>query len=362
MERSSKRGKIPQSDWPLIMARYEAGETLASIARTYDCSPPAISYVVSRSRSRHAADPQLPPSSPPPSSPPPPSPPIVTEAQLIKSVAIEAANGSARVLQPAVAPAHPQSAPRPLTTGSAQPAEPEAQPVLQTASREADLPRPNGGSGAGASERNAALPSPALPNPPPRAPAAAYRAPGPTLPAGAAGGDQRRTLHLSLGQSAPPNGAAHAAEPPPVERSAPGSFAQPAQPPQPLAPNPGSTQGPIAPVQSAVAAGLSETRPVGYQALPRNGDGDAERRRDGGTFIDQQLRERVDGDIAAFLAAFDAALLQDSPESRSALREATDRLLRAGARTRIELERLEARIPLPPRDNGGRGEPAWRHR
>ncbi|HVB18481.1 MAG TPA: hypothetical protein VNF04_18270 [Stellaceae bacterium] len=107
---------------------------------------------------------------------------------------------------------------------------------------------------------------------------------------------------------------------------------------------------------------MSETRPVGYQALPRNGDGNAERRRDGGTFIDQQLRERVDGDIAAFLAAFDAALLQDSPESRSALREATDRLLRAGARTRIELERLEARIPLPPRDNGGRGEPAWRHR
>src|SRR5918998_4751165 len=53
MEKSNKRGKIPQSDWPLIMARYEAGETLASIARTYDCSPPAISYVVSKSRARH---------------------------------------------------------------------------------------------------------------------------------------------------------------------------------------------------------------------------------------------------------------------------------------------------------------------
>jgi hypothetical protein len=44
------------------------------------------------------------------------------------------------------------------------------------------------------------------------------------------------------------------------------------------------------------------------------------------------------------------------------LREATDRLLRAGARTRIELERLEARLPLPPRDNAGASEPAWRHR
>src|SRR5437867_11597734 len=54
MERSSKRGKIPQQDWPSIMARYEAGETLASIARTYDCSPPAISYILSRSRARDA--------------------------------------------------------------------------------------------------------------------------------------------------------------------------------------------------------------------------------------------------------------------------------------------------------------------
>ncbi len=55
MEKSNKRGKIPQSDWPLIMTRYEAGETLASIARTYDCSPPAISYVVSKSRARQPA-------------------------------------------------------------------------------------------------------------------------------------------------------------------------------------------------------------------------------------------------------------------------------------------------------------------
>ena len=55
MEKSSKRGKIPQQDWPAIIKRYELGETLASIARTYDCSPPAISYIVSRSRARNAA-------------------------------------------------------------------------------------------------------------------------------------------------------------------------------------------------------------------------------------------------------------------------------------------------------------------
>ena len=86
------------------------------------------------------------------------------------------------------------------------------------------------------------------------------------------------------------------------------------------------------------------------------------RKNGAGSYIDKDLRARVDGDIAAFLAAFDAALVEDTQESRSALREATDRLLRAGARTRIELERLEARLPLPPRDDGGRSEAAWRQR
>jgi len=81
-----------------------------------------------------------------------------------------------------------------------------------------------------------------------------------------------------------------------------------------------------------------------------------------GAFIDQALRERVESDISAFLTAFDAALAHDTLESRAGLREATDRLLRAGARTRIELERLEARVPLPPRDNGANAPSAWRPR
>ena len=47
-----------------------------------------------------------------------------------------------------------------------------------------------------------------------------------------------------------------------------------------------------------------------------------------------------------------------APAVERELREATDRLLRAGARTRIELERLEARAPLPPRNGGKPHEPA----
>jgi hypothetical protein len=58
--------------------------------------------------------------------------------------------------------------------------------------------------------------------------------------------------------------------------------------------------------------------------------------------IDQTLRERVNSDIAAFLVAFDAAFAVNSINNRAALREATDRLLRAGARTRIALERMLA--------------------
>src|ERR1700739_3193095 len=79
MDRSSKRGKIPQQDWPAIMARYESGETLASIARTYDCSPPAISYIVSRSRARSATPPPVAPSAL-----------ISAETQLVKGYAAQA--------------------------------------------------------------------------------------------------------------------------------------------------------------------------------------------------------------------------------------------------------------------------------
>jgi hypothetical protein len=84
--------------------------------------------------------------------------------------------------------------------------------------------------------------------------------------------------------------------------------------------------------------------------------------KEGGTFIDVALRHRVESDIVAFLSAFDAALSRDTSETRAELREATDRLLRAGARTRIELERLEARTPLPTRDGNRQPESPWRQR
>lgn len=338
MEKSGKRGKIPQSDWPLIMARYEAGETLASIARTYDCSPPAISYVVSRSRARQ------------PGAEPPPTAPSATAAQLIKAATSE--------------PAANISAPAPAI--SAPPANGQAREH-----REEIWPREvNGFDRNGAGERGA------NPSTEPRAAPPVQRPPAPHAPPGPPNGDHRRTLHLSLGNPSQGNGATPPAEHQSPERHNLASEGRPAQHEPPQYQTDGGRVAPLASGEmrdnpgaadrrrdEAEGVGFSGETSAAFHAPAQRSDSDVAHRKDGAaSYIDKDLRARVDGDIAAFLAAFDAALVEDTQQSRSALREATDRLLRAGARTRIELERLEARMPLPPRDNIGRGETAWRHR
>jgi hypothetical protein len=310
MEKSGKRGKIPQSDWPLIMVRYEAGETLSSIARTYDCSPPAISYIVSRSRAKPASE---------------TSTQATTEPQLVKSQTNGGVPESSAPIEPTVAQVAPVAAIRrepPVEAGPVSPSNGVAT---------------NGGSHA----------------------------------------DPRRKLHLSLGGSngdaasangghgpSLGNGNGHSHEPPPrpnfiAPRSPQGSFPQGA-----------GERGAPRPFQAPASnqAGLESGRnardlfaaPDGRPAAQQPRDAEA-MRKDNGAFIDQELRSRVDGDIAAFLTAFDAALAADTQESRFGLREATDRLLRAGARTRIELERLEARVPLTPHESGGETI-GWRYR
>jgi len=318
------------------MARYEAGETLASIARTYDCSPPAISYVVSRSRARQP-DAETPPPTPSATTP-------QTTPQLIKAAASEpttSGNGHAPAVSASPANGHPSER------------------------REEIWPREaNGFARDGAGQRETDPPRVALPM---------QRPPVLPAPPGPANADHRRTLHLSLGNGSQGNGGM--AEHPHAERH---NFAGDGQPGQPQLPQHQTTserfappatpqfqdRPPAAPDRSRDGVdGFSEARSPAYPGPVQRTDADLAHRKEGaGSYIDQDLRARVDGDIAAFLAAFDAALVEDTQGSRSALREATDRLLRAGARTRIELERLEARMPLPPRDNIGRGDAAWRQR
>jgi hypothetical protein len=318
MEKLGRRGKIPQADWPTIMARYEAGETLASIARTYDCSPPAISYIVSRSRERQ----------------PEAEAPAAAEPQLIKNHAVEPAAAAAPEPELALAPA----APPPFVERNSGLAATLARGVTQ---------RPNGI---------------AAPAPQPSAPQTNGQQ---------THGDNRRTLHLSLGGNGSSNGSGNGGPDNGHDNGngadsphAGNAFRPPERPPQPQA-QPQERAEPLrpAPMPQPARYGFSQSGgDRGFNDATRAAPDTARRNKDPGTFIDQELRNRVDGDIAAFLAAFDAALAGDTLESRAGLREATDRLLRAGARTRIELERLEARVPLAARDGEGRAEPNWRHR
>ncbi len=335
MERSSKRGKIPQQDWPSIIKRYEAGETLASIAKTYDCSPPAISYILSRSRTRDATveDKEQ-------SGIESPEPRLV-KGQPNDMAAREFVNGAPEIGDAVALPPTAQASytmdgtiPDPVSAGpgsasnatagvseigaeirvtetSAQPAEPEL--------AHAALPETENNPGA-------------------------LGIAGPQLQPE----EPRRTLHLSLSHNnaQPMETPQHDGR---VADMAEASAVRPAGDQQQ-----GLTQHPArhhpAPNTAANNGGAARST-----AEPQKGGA-------GGTFIDRALRERVNGDISAFLAAFDAALTDDTIESRAGLREATDRLLRAGARTRIELERLEARVPLSARDPSAYSTFSWRPR
>ena len=335
MEKSSKRGKIPQQDWPSIIKRYEAGETLASIARTYDCSPPAISYILGRSRARDAT--------------------------------VEGTEQSGvETPEPRLVKGHPNDMPtREFINGAPEIGEAAAPPPTAQASYPIDGSDPEPVSAgpdsasdgtAGVREIGAEIAMTEAPDRPAKqdieAPAQA-----PDLGTGnspsAFGmadpqpqpGEARRTLHLALSHNnaqpvETPHQGAHVAD---MAASAvqPVRDQQQGLNPQPARHHPAPSEAP-----NHAARSMAESHKV----------------KDGGTFIDRALRERVDGDISAFLAAFDSALADDTIESRAELREATDRLLRAGARTRIELERLEARVPLSARDTSGYSAPSWRQR
>ncbi|HYE00540.1 MAG TPA: hypothetical protein VEH84_14235 [Alphaproteobacteria bacterium] len=47
-EQPKRRSRIPQAAWPDIIHRHNAGETLTAIARDYDCTPSAISYIINK--------------------------------------------------------------------------------------------------------------------------------------------------------------------------------------------------------------------------------------------------------------------------------------------------------------------------
>ncbi len=56
MKGLTTRGKIPFSDRPRIVARYEGGETIASISRSFGCTAPAIRYLIKRTKGTLSRD------------------------------------------------------------------------------------------------------------------------------------------------------------------------------------------------------------------------------------------------------------------------------------------------------------------
>lgn len=56
MKGATTRGKIPFSDRPTIVARYESGESIASISRSFGCTAPAIRYLIKRTKGTLSRD------------------------------------------------------------------------------------------------------------------------------------------------------------------------------------------------------------------------------------------------------------------------------------------------------------------
>jgi hypothetical protein len=287
------------------MARYEAGETLASIARTYDCSPPAISYIVSRSRGRGLA----------PNAVAARKPVIEnhgTEVPVRVSGQDDASSEQIQVRHSALA------SPAATTNQKNQEAlqdeiasdQGEGVPEQGRSARD-DRDKRNNIEVTRYSETGVGLSRDHRPQ------QTLHLSP-PHLHNEQAATDHHRTYHGS--NTSEELVASHLS-------------------------------------QGHKDLGQSDRQQAGRH--PPGGNGADARfvqnernSKEGGTFIDVALRHRVETEIVSFLAAFDAALSRDTSETRADLREATDRLLRAGARTRIELERLEARAPLPARDAG----------
>jgi hypothetical protein len=250
------------------MARYEAGETLSSIARTYDCSPPAISYVVSRSRARQPGQAQ-PPSEAPRSA-------AVGEPQLIKASAV--ASSVASSVNGGGGGDHASHREPAAPTADAPPAQTsshaahgagngfERTPWATREPQASDLFPPNHASAAPRAREH----SPQHTAPPQHTAAPQHAGPHATT-----NGDPRARLHLHLGDASHANGAAAASDPRHADQAP-----APQRQPQPQGPNGGgyrpawANAGPqpqsAAPEPQHQRPAASIHQPTNHQPAPPN--------------------------------------------------------------------------------------------
>lgn len=207
-EAPKKRGRIPQSAWPQILERYRSGVTLSAIAREFECTPSAISYIIRKAEAAGEKD-------------------APVEEGAVTDAAAEAPAGDALAEEPAPAPV------------AAPAAAPEAPAPAKPARRSA-APAP-----AQATQPAAPAPAPAAAVPA----AAAQPAPAPA-PAPA----QTETLRLNRPEAQP------AAQPAPVQPAPVQPTAAPAQAaPQPAAADGSRPAGTNPPPVDAVEARLRDT-------------------------------------------------------------------------------------------------------
>ncbi|MDE1148141.1 MAG: hypothetical protein PW843_16190 [Azospirillaceae bacterium] len=131
-----RRGRIPQSAWPSILERYRAGATLSAIAREFDCTPSAISYIVRKAETSGA--PEAEGTDAPVSATPPEATPVAA-APVVDVAPTDAATGEA-VTPPAPAPRAPRA---PKVEAPLAPALPLEQPAVTVAAAPVEAPQPS---------------------------------------------------------------------------------------------------------------------------------------------------------------------------------------------------------------------------
>ncbi|PGH58456.1 hypothetical protein CRT60_04655 [Azospirillum palustre] len=201
-ESPKKRGRIPQSAWPQILDRYRSGATLSAIAREFECTPSAISYIIKKAEAASGQGDA-----------------VSGDAQDDAQTADAGTSADADTAGEAAAPVTAAAPETPAETPVAAPAEPAPAPAAEAPAE----PRRAAGRTGRTTLTRASRPEPAAEPAPAEAPAAAPApAPAPT-----------ETLRLNRPEAAPAAPAATPAPAAPVA-AAPEAPRAPGQPTPPV--------------------------------------------------------------------------------------------------------------------------------
>lgn len=171
-----RRGRIPQTAWPRILELHRGGTTLTAIAKEFDCTPSAISYILKKAEAAgmETSD----------------APEAETTATDAAPAPKPAPAAEAPRAAPAAAPPRPAAAQLSLPTAPRQPAAPAAEPRAPGSRLTGQIGLKNMTPSAPVPTTPPPMPAPAAPPPAP-APATAAAPTAGEKPPAAAGGAGR---------------------------------------------------------------------------------------------------------------------------------------------------------------------------